>query len=109
MKWLWSCTCFALSLMRARSAEVELISSGMTNWTVLSRVGRCPIHDAFDIQSKANNYVFTPPGGGKFSVVEARIPDELRFSAASTGLKITYSAAPGATGVSLWRIRVSYS
>eukprot|EP00929_Paragymnodinium_shiwhaense_P037933 TRINITY_DN20123_c0_g1_i1.p1 TRINITY_DN20123_c0_g1~~TRINITY_DN20123_c0_g1_i1.p1 ORF type:complete len:353 (-),score=56.34 TRINITY_DN20123_c0_g1_i1:94-996(-) len=105
----WLLGVAAANVVVATATEVELIANGMTNWTVPARVARCPIHEAADIQASGGGFLFSPPGGGKFSVVEANIPEALRFGSNTTGLKITYSAASGASGVSLWRIRVTYA
>lgn len=87
----------------------DIVADESTAWTTPASVSRCPLHKAFEINSVAGTGIsLKPPGGGKFSVVHKELPAAARLDG-STGLIIRYSSPPGASGVSLWRIRVSSS
>jgi len=125
-------TSVASDLFAANGGEVDLFSNGLAtaSWAMPVRVKRCPIHAPMVVTSAANGgFWLDPAGGGKFSVIEAKLPTNGLFGIMSTGLRFTYSAnacestdhgndhnhadhaehgcPAGETGHSLWRIRVS--
>lgn len=100
--WIW------VLAHAAWAIDVDIL--GLTTWVKPERVDRCPIHKEFTTRTTDDgSLLLDPPGGGKFSVAEAELPDAARLGKASTGLILRYSAKPGADGISLWRVRVHSS
>jgi len=83
------------------------VGGALGPWTTPGAVGRCPLHENFTFRSENGGTWLEPPGGGKFSVAQASLTNGATFGTNSTGIRITYSADPGAAGVSLWRVRVT--
>jgi len=96
------------------ATNVDIVADKSTPWEAPTHVSRCPLHKNFKIEYGGPIGVrLSPPGGGKFSVIQKQFPASTAvMMATSTGLIIRYTSPPlvpevGATGVSLWRVRVS--
>lgn len=97
-----------LLLGAAAGASVDISADQSTSWSTPPHVNRCPLHKAFQISKNDAGVSLIPPGGGKFSVAMKEIPVAAKgMLSASTGLILRYTSPPGASALSLWRIRVN--
>lgn len=97
------------TLVRAAAgASVDISSDTSTAWGAPGIMKRCPLHKDFSIRIEADGVDLDPPGGGRFSVAQKEIPAAGKaILGESTGLILRYTSPPGASGLSLWRVRVT--